>query len=77
MVLIKVISIFTNFCNKLNQPNTTINSITKFFCIIRKRIKYKFHKDWERNPLGLEQDISCRSKIKIDESSIIGNEEVL
>ena len=65
----------SEFCSKLGLPKTTYNTIVKFFRILREKIRLKYHKNWNETPLGTEPDDTGVSRIEIDESSIIGNEQ--
>ena len=65
----------SDFYYKLGLPKTTFNNIIKFYRILREKIRRKYHKIWNENPLGTEPDDTGVSRIEINESAIIGNEE--
>ena len=64
-----------NFSDIMKIQNISQNLIIKIFRQLIKLIKLYYHKYWAHNPLGTEPAENVKSRIEIDESKIIGNEE--
>ena len=59
------------FSKQLHIEYVTKKLVSKFFNILRIKIKTYMHKIWEENKLGIEPDINGKSYCEIDESKII------
>ena len=64
------------YCNQIGGPVVTEVSISKFYKIIRNKLKKKIHKIWNKSFLGVEINTSlCYSSVEIDESKIISSDD--
>ena len=65
-----------NFCDQLGETAVTPASITKFFSLVRDKIRIKMHKIWEKELLGIEINPEFGyPAVEIDESKIISSGE--
>ena len=63
-----------NFCQQIGEIPPTINTISKFFIVLREKLRVHMHAEWETNLLGIEinKDLGY-SSVEIDESKIISS----
>ena len=59
------------FCKDLKLPTIKLNTISKFFRLMRNNIKLKFHEESDKTLMGLESALGGKSPIKIEESEVI------
>ena len=65
-----------NFCDQIGETAVTPASITKFFSLVRDKIRIKMHKIWEKELLGIEINPEFGyPAVEIDESKIISSGE--
>ena len=63
--------------NLFGDKNCTKNSISKLYSLLRERIKNSMHKIWKNNMMGDNITEKGYPVFEIDESEIIGNNEVI
>lgn len=61
------------FCDILENPKPTRNSIINLYRTLSNRIELFYHTTWKENPLGQDPVENGKSRIEIDKSEIIGN----
>lgn len=66
---------FKNFQEQIDVDNVSISNIQKLFRVLRNKIKIKMHNDWKNNPLATEPYSDGISRVEIDESKIISNND--
>ena len=59
------------------MPKTTPDSIIKLFRKLRNCIRLKYHKKWAKDQMEFEPDITGVCGLEINESSIIGNANIV
>ena len=68
---------FKSFQEHIPVDNISLSNIQKLFRILRKKIKIKMHMDWLINPLGTEPSSGGVARVEIDESKLIGNNNIV
>ena len=63
--------------NLFGDKNCTKNSISKLYSLLRERIKNSMHKIWKNNLMGNNPSEHGYPVFEIDESEIIGNNEII
>ena len=66
---------FKNFQEQIDVDNVSISNTQKLFRVLRNKIKIKMHNDWKNNPLATEPYSDGISRVEIDESKIISNND--
>ena len=56
-----------------NNYSVSEETVRKFFCELRNKIKFRLHYNWKKSFLGQELGNLGFPAIEIDESAIIGN----
>ena len=63
--------------NLFGNVTCTKNSISKLYSLVREKIKTNMHNLWDKNPMGENLSEDGYPVFEIDESEIIGNNEVI
>ena len=66
------------FCSEIdNTLAISFEAVSKIYNTLRNKIMNKMHLFWKNNPLGEEVNSNGYCSVEIDESSIIGNQNIV
>jgi hypothetical protein len=70
----KAFNEYEKFKGIIDAGDVSLKNIQKLYRIIRHKLMASLHKYWEKNQLGKEPSDGGVSRIEIDESKIVGNQ---